>query len=451
MIERTKFLNDKSFNYSGKYVFYLMEASQRVPFNYALQLAIEIANDHSLPVLVVFPLTDSFKYSNARYYLFMLQGICELKEQFKALGIKFIIFKGNYTEAAQKFAKDAFCLITDKNYLKTQNSWRKKVAELVEVKVIEIENDVVVPVAIASNKAEVYAAFLRPKIQKNLQFFLKQFYLPEPKIKTVNFDTECWEEKDAWDYLDKLNIDKKITTVEKFFVGGYSNALKLLDLFIEKKLPQYKILRSDPSQDYQSNLSAYIHFGQISTLEILMKVLAQYNINDENVQTLINEMVVWRELARNFVSYCPNYNQYEAIPKWAKQSLEDHVADKREYIYSLENLENANTHDIYWNAAQQEMLKTGKMHNYMRMYWAKKILEWSEHPQQAFDTICYLNDKYFLDGRDPNGYASISWCFGSFDHPWQERKIFGKVRYMNSTGLERKFDIKKYVQKVRNL
>lgn len=165
------------------------------------------------------------------------------------------------------------------------------------------------------------------------------------------------------------------------------------------------------------------------------------------MKSFFNELIIWRELARNFCFYNPLYNQYEGIPYWAKQTLEDHKKDPRERTYSLEELESGKTHDPYWNAAQRELLKSGKMHNYMRMYWAKKLIELTPDPKTAFDIACYMNDKYEIDGRDPNGYAGISWCFGTHDRPWKERKIFGKIRYMSKSGLEKRFNIDLYLLK----
>jgi deoxyribodipyrimidine photo-lyase len=285
-----------------------------------------------------------------------------------------------------------------------------------------------------------------------LNIFLKPIQKNEPKIKSINYDFEFNELNfnKPEEYLQILNIDKSVKP-SKYFKGGEDEANKFLKIFIEQKLHRYKDLRSDPSLDYQSNLSPYLHFGQISPLKIVLEILKNYSINDPNVQSFFNELIIWRELARNFAYYNKNYNEYEGIPEWAKNTLEEHKKDKREYLYSLEEFENAKTHDKYWNAAQMEMVKTGKMHNYMRMYWCKKIIEWTKDPKEAFDIACYLNDKYELDGRDPNGYAGISWCFGSFDRPFKERKIFGKIRYMSAEGLKRKFDIDKYVEKINNM
>jgi deoxyribodipyrimidine photo-lyase len=319
------------------------------------------------------------------------------------------------------------------------------------VPVYEIESDVCVPVEIASDKQEPYAFTFRKKIYSLLDKYIVELKPREPKIKSVSFDFGIEEItfNNSLEILNILNIDKSVSLSP--FVGGYSQARKYLEEFIEKKLHRYKEFRSHPELDYQSNLSPYLHFGQISPIEVVLEVLSKYGRNDENVDSFFNELIVWRELARNFCYYNPNYNQYEGIPDWAKETLEEHKNDKREYIYTIEELENAKTHDEYWNSAQLELLKTGKMHNYMRMYWCKKLIEWTDDPKKAFDIACYLNDKYELDGRDPNGYAGISWCFGTHDRPWKERKIFGKVRYMSASGLEAKFDIKKYVEKVKNL
>ncbi|MDZ4120773.1 MAG: hypothetical protein U1C33_00010, partial [Candidatus Cloacimonadaceae bacterium] len=252
------------------------------------------------------------------------------------------------------------------------------------------------------------------------------------------------------------------------FVGGTSKANLLLEDFIEHKLSHYAAAKSDPAEDYSSNLSPYLHFGQISVLEIVLAVLQSTALRPEDVPDLIKyqkqesglrrqvaafleELIIRRELSMNFCEYNTAYDLYDCIPHWARADLEKHCSDERPWNYSLDSLEEANTHDIHWNAAQKEMLLSGKMHNYMRMYWGKKIMEWSFSPEEAFYRIQYLNNKYCLDGRDPNSFAGIAWCFGKHDRPWQERKIFGKVRYMNSEGLKRKFDMPGYHNRIAEL
>ncbi|MCX8056426.1 MAG: deoxyribodipyrimidine photo-lyase [Ignavibacteria bacterium] len=451
MTERIKKLNDKPFNDSGKYVAYVMEASQRAYFNHALEFAISLANEKQKPLIVIFNLTDKFKHSNLRYYTFMIEGLVKLKKAFEERRIKFVIQKSDYVSGSIKLSSNSVALVTDKNYLKTQRAWRKKVSEQIDVPLFEVESDVIVPIEIVSNKKEPYAMTIRPKILNLLNQFLQPVEHQELKISSNDFEFDELNFKSVSEYLQILNIDKSVKPVSEYYAGGFDNAEKFLKIFIEKKLSSYKEFRSDPTKDFQSELSPYIHFGQISTLQIILEILKHYDLKDQNVQTFINEAVVWRELARNFCYYNPLYNEYEGIPDWAKQTLEEHLNDKREYIYSLDELEFAKTHDPYWNAAQIQLLKTGKMHNYMRMYWSKKLIEWTKEPKTAFDYACYLNDKYELDGRDPNGYAGISWCFGTHDRPWFERPIFGKIRYMNDKGLERKFDIKKYVEKYSSL
>jgi len=433
----------KEINMNGKYIVYWMNHSQRAYFNHSLEFAIELSNKYKKPLLVYFPVTDKYRFSNIRYYKFMLEGVLEAKRDIEKRGIKFSIEKvSNIKEAILNLVDNALALVIDKSYLKFYRNLNNKIIQESRISVFEVESDVIIPVEIVSNKQEPYAYLIRQKIYSMIDKFLIPLKHRKVEINSLNYDFGV---SDIENILNSLNIDRSVSTVR--YIGGYSQARKYLEEFISKKLYRYRQFRSHPELDYQSNLSPYLHFGHISPIEIAIEILSKYG-KDENVESFFNEMIIWRELARNFCYYNPNYNQYEGIPNWAKQTLGQHLSDKRDYIYSLEELENAKTHDEYWNAAQNELLKTGKMHNYMRMYWCKKIIEWTEHPKQAFDIACYLNDKYELDGRDPNSYAGISWCFGTHDRPWQERKIFGKVRYMSKSGLENKFDMKKYLEKV---
>ncbi len=444
-------LNRRNENIQRKYVLYVMEATQREDFNHALEFAIEKANSLKKTLIVAFFITDEYKFSNQRYYKFIIEGILKTKKDIEERGIKFIIRKQKYTTGTLELEKDAVCIVIDRNYLKTQKNWRKEIAEKSEVAVYEVESDVVVPTEVVADRQIPYAYLYRDRLYKVFEEYIYPVKKITPKIKSINMDLKGLNPKNSQDILSILNIDKTVSTVEKYFIGGSDEAEKRLKIFLEKKLYKYKDLRSDPTKDYTSNLSPYIHFGQISPLKIVLEVLKYYDKEDENVKSFFNELIVWRELSRNYCWYNPLYNHYDGLPGWAKETLEEHIKDKREYIYTLEDFEFGKTHDPYWNAAQKELLKSGKIHNYMRMYWAKKIIEWTQEPKTAFDIACYLNDKYALDGRDPNGYGGISWCFGNFDRAWQERKIFGKIRYMNDKGLERKFDIKNYLVMWNNL
>ncbi|MFB0501191.1 MAG: deoxyribodipyrimidine photolyase, partial [Candidatus Bathyarchaeia archaeon] len=264
---------------------------------------------------------------------------------------------------------------------------------------------------------------------------------------SLRMDFDSFDVGDVKKAVSSLNIDRSVKKVSDLR-GGTKEAKKHLEDFLKNKLDKYPELRNDPTQDYLSNMSPYLHFGQISPLFVALKVLATDSLGKD---AYLEELIVRRELSMNFVFYNQNYDSFDGLPEWAKKTLREHEKDLRDYIYALEELENAETHDPYWNAAQEEMRIKGKMHGYMRMYWGKKILEWSRTPEDAFKIALYLNNKYELDGRDPNGFTGVAWCFGKHDRPWKEREIFGKVRYMNAKGLKRKFDADGYVTKIKNM
>jgi deoxyribodipyrimidine photo-lyase len=227
--------------------------------------------------------------------------------------------------------------------------------------------------------------------------------------------------------------------------------MKQFDLFMKKHFKQYSAKRNDPTIDFQSGLSPYLHFGQISAQRIVLETIKR-SLRSNPQESFFNEIIIWRELADNYCYYNADYDRVKGFPDWAQKTLDEHRNDFREYLYTAEEFENAKTHDDLWNAAQMEMVKTGKMHGYMRMYWAKKILEWTVSAEQALDFAIYLNDKYSLDGRDPNGYAGIAWSIGGVhDRPWFEREIFGKIRFMSYNGCKNKFNVAKYIEKINKL
>jgi len=263
-----------------------------------------------------------------------------------------------------------------------------------------------------------------------------------PKVRSIGLDFDSLSLDSVEKTLSSLNIDKSVAKARSFR-GGTSEAGRLLDVFIERKLDKYAELRNDPNENCLSGLSPYLHFGQISPLYVALRVLETRSRNDA---AFLEELIVRRELSFNFVHYNREYSAFDSLPTWAKKTLHEHEADPRPSSYSLEQLESAETHDPCWNAAQMEMMVEGKMHGYMRMYWGKKILEWTRSPREAYEIALYLNNKYELDGRDPNSYAGVAWCFGKHDRPWRERPAFGTVRYMNDRGLMRKFDVGRYVK-----
>jgi deoxyribodipyrimidine photo-lyase len=254
-----------------------------------------------------------------------------------------------------------------------------------------------------------------------------------------------------WERIFKtLDIDSGVPEVD-WVKSGERAAKRALDDFIKNKLPQYDTLRNDPSSDGQSNLSPYLHFGQISAQRVALEVL-KYSISSSSKAAFLEELIIRKELSDNFCFYNQDYEKFEGFSAWAKKTLNEHRKDRRAYTYTLQQFEHAKTHDDLWNAAQMEMVKKGKMHGYMRMYWAKKILEWTESPEKALNVAIYLNDRYELDGRDPNGYVGIAWSIGGVhDRAWSERHIFGKIRYMSYNGCKAKFDVHKYIEYVKSM
>ena len=440
--QRMKNFNKKKWKDNDGYFVYWMQSSQRVEYNLALNYTIEKANEYGKDVLVVFVLTD-YPEANLRHYDFMIQGLEEISKKLKDKSIRFVVLKGDPVEQIKKISKRSSLLVTDRGYLKHLIAWREDVSKNVDVPFVQIEDNVLLPVEMVSDKEEYTAATLRRKYNKILNDFEEniEFYDYNGNYVQENFD-----EIDLSNYKKYLDLDETVKPTN--FKGGHDEGIKILEDFLNNKIEKYSEMRNDPVSDYQSNISPYLHFGMISPIEIndLLK-----NYSGEGKDDFFEEAFVRRELAKNFCYYNKNYDNFDCITGWARETLKEHEKDKREYIYSFEEFENAETHDEYWNAAQTEMIKTGKMHGYMRMYWAKKVLEWTESPEKAYDFLIKLNNKYELDGRDENGYTGIAWTFGKHDRAWTERKVFGKTRYMNANGLKRKFNIDEYVKKIEDL
>jgi deoxyribodipyrimidine photo-lyase len=443
--ERLKYLNEHPINNDGEFVLYWMQAAQRVSYNHALNFAQSEALRLGKPLLVCFVYVPDFARAQPGHFYFMFEGLRDVAAELSDLHIPFALLQGNPVEILPGLKAKTAMMVTDRNDLREPAKWRRELAKRIDVPLVQVETNVVVPVETAMPKESPYAAVLRPKIEKVLDNF--RHPLPYPILMNTHADMLQSNDKSIHEINALLNNYMPGTPI--FYHGGYKEAKRRLDLFMNQTFHSYAEDRNDPVLDGQSNLSPYLHFGNISPLEILLAVLSEDDA--DNSKAYINELLTWRELAVNLVYYNTNYDNFNALPDWARDTLQAHMTDPREYIYNLEQLESAATHDPYWNAAQLEMVVTGKMHGYMRMYWGKKILEWSPTPQQGYEWAIFLNDKYSLDGRDPNGYAGVAWCFGKHDRPWFERPIFGKIRYMNANGLKRKFDRDAYVEKIRGL
>jgi deoxyribodipyrimidine photo-lyase len=425
-------------------VVYWMSRDQRVNDNWVLLFAQQLAIEKKRSLVVVFNLVPDFLAATIRQYAFMLNGLQEVEKELSKYNIPFFLTTGKPEEQLPKQLKNinASVLISDFDPLKIKRIWKRNVAKQITIPFYEVDAHNIVPCLYVSDKLEFAAYTLRPKIHKTLIEFMDEF----PSLKKMN-KGEISSDKIDWDKVEKsLKVNWDVKEVD-WIKPGESAAIKSLKDFLKSKFDSFNDLRNDPTKDGQSNLSPYLHFGQLSAQRIALET-QRLNGNKDSEKSFLEELIVRRELADNFCYFNKNYDLFDGFHDWAKTSLNEHRKDERGFVYSLEQFENANTHEDLWNAAQMEMVITGKMHGYMRMYWAKKILEWSKSPEEAMRIAIYLNDKYELDGRDPNGYTGIAWSIGGIhDRPWFERPVYGKIRYMNRNGAEKKFDIKSYIGK----
>lgn len=444
-------------------VAYWMSRDQRVEDNWALLFSRKIALEADVPVFVVFCLVDKFLGAIRRQYEFMLRGLQEVEATLARKKIPFFFLRGDPEEEIPDFVKryEIGTLVTDFSPLRIKRVWTEKVASDINVPFFEVDAHNVVPCWKASNKQEYAAHTFRPKLLKLLPEFLTEY--PEleanpefPEITASSGRSEVFSEDQkngSGTFFPGEFLEEKAGFLPELvpFEAGETAARKVMDEFLINKLDSYSTLRNDPTKDALSNLSPYLHFGQISAQRVALKV-EKTKADLESKRVFLDELLVRKELADNFCYYNLFYDSFDGFPEWAKKTLNSHRHDQRSHIFTLEELETGRTYDPLWNASQIELLRRGKMHSYMRMYWAKKILEWSESPEKALETAIYLNDKYELDGRDPNGYAGIAWSIGGVhDRAWQEREIFGKIRYMSYEGSKRKFDIKSYIAKYSTL
>ncbi len=441
--ERIKPLN-KNRIAKGSHVLYWMQQSQRAECNHALEYAITKANELALPLLVFFGLTPSFPEANERHYRFMLEGLWDTASRLRKRGITMAVQACSPDRGAVNLARNAALAVTDRGYLRIQREWRARAAAEMKCPLMQVESDAIVPVETASPKEEYTAGTLRPKIMALLPFYLKPLRHMRPSVDSAVIECKSLDLDDIDAIIRKTDIDRSVAPV-RWLRGGTGEAKRLLRRFIADKLDSVPDDRNDPSQDCVSHLGPYLHFGQISPLYVALEVLKSKSPGRD---IFLEELIVRRELSINFVFYNGTYDSIQCLPDWAQKTLRKHSGDRRDYIYDITALEQALTHDRYWNAAQRELLLRGTMHGYIRMYWGKKILEWSASPEEAYAAALTLNNRYSLDGRDPNGFAGVAWCFGKHDRAWGERRIFGKIRYMNDRGLERKFDMDQYIELV---
>ncbi len=426
-------------------VAYWMQRDQRIEDNWALLYVQEQALLKKVPLFVVFNLVTNFGKASLRQYDFMLQGLEEVASGLRKLNVNFVVLCGNPTETIPNFVEEFKVgeLVTDFNPLSLPRQWKEQVSKKLKIAFTEIDAHNIVPAWIVSDKVEFAAYTFRPKIHRKLSEFLINF----PKVINHPFGKVAASGPDFAALREKITVNRSVAPVIWLKAGPLA-AQKHLKQFIATKLDTYAEKRNNPNLDGISHFSPYLHYGQISAQHIALAVQKETDANKDSRDVFLEELIVRRELADNYCFYNPKYNQVAGAHAWAQKTITEHDNDKREYIYTLEQLEAGMTHDELWNAMQNQMVLEGKMHGWCRMYWAKKIKEWTPDAQIAIDYALYLNDAYELDGNDPNGVVGVMWSIcGVHDRAWNEREIFGKIRYMNFAGAKRKFNIKEYIDK----
>ncbi len=437
----------------GKCIVYWMQRAERGRDNHAADLAVQIGNALGLPVVAYFAAISNFPHANLRHYVFLNQGLVDIEQDLEARGVGFVMRRAPACDHREFFSDvGAAMVVGDENPMREPERWRVSLAESLEIPFWTVDADVVVPSKLLE-KAQFSAGVARPRLYRALPEFLRPYENPvaakpwkQPRglrADEVRLDiTRDWKE-----------FDRSVGPVAAW-KGGHHAAMARLQKFVGM-LGGYERDRNHPEIDGTSALSPYLHFGHIGPLTIALAVDAAAKARPELQSardSYFNELIAWRELSINFVRYQPDYDSPSCADRWAKATIAEHDRDEREVLYTLAQLEAGETHDELWNAAQIQMLRHGWMHNYLRMYWGKKIVEWTPDAATAMSHAIYLNDKYFLDGRDPNGYSGVAWAvLGKFDRAWGSRPVFGKRRFMSGVSTGKKFDSKLYIRQMRAL
>ena len=424
---------------------YWAQINRRVASNHALEYAVELANHAGLPVLFYEGLTYDYPYASDRFNTFILEGVPDTERQLQRLGIGYVFYfrrkRGHPNDILYRFAKDAAAVVTDDYPVFLARRYNASVPPGLDIPYYAVDSSCIIPMS-CFDKREYAAYTIRPKIKKLLPEYLKP--LPPIRVKR-KFQGELPRFE-----THSIPVDRTVRP-SKLFHGGSLAAQQRLRQFLRQSLHRYANSSNQPSENATSGLSPYLHFGHISSIQVALAVKDFAREHKLLPDEFLEQLIVRRELAFNFARFTEHPESLEALPDWARKTLQKHARDKRDPIYRRDRFECAQTHDPLWNAAQKELLLTGKIHGYYRMYWGKKILEWSRTPEEALSTAIYLNDRYALDGRDPNSYTNILWCFGLHDRPWAERPIFGQVRYMSFDGMRRKTDTDAYIKGIEYL
>ncbi len=428
---------------TGSYVLYWMQAAVRTRENHALAYAISAANQAKKPLIVVFSLTGSWPSPTIRAYRFLVEGIAECSRSLEEMGIRMIVEYGSPVDIIPSYAGDAILLVTDMAYLTVSREWQREVFSRISCPVATVESNLVVPIRSASPKEEWSAATFRRKISGQILEFLAPVEIPGVLVSSLGYAPGAVPLDLPDEALAPLSLDQTVPACT--IHGGTAEAESRFREFMANGLERYESARNDPAARAISGLSPYLHFGHISPSWLAREVIAA---RSPGGHAFLEQLIVRRELAFNYCHYNPHYDRFEGLPAWCKKTLLAHGEDEREYVYSIAEFDQAGTHDPAWNAMQTELKLTGNLHGYLRMYWGKKILEWSRTPEEGYGIAVSLNDRYQCDGRDPNGYTGVAWCFGKHDRPWKEQPVYGMIRYMNDAGLRRKFRLDAYIGRI---
>jgi deoxyribodipyrimidine photo-lyase len=459
--ERIRELNSAAPRENASYVLYWSQMNRRVESNHALRHAADVANENGIPLLVYEGLTFTYKGASDRMHAFILEAVPGNAKALKSLGAGYFFYLRATDEDPDdmlyRLAAKARCVVTDDYPVFIAAEHNKRVPKKVDVPFVAVDSSCIVPMSRHEKRA--YGAYtIRPKIRRELPAYLKP-------LETVTLK-KAWRDELLPAELRKLRTSVTGSNIGQLaascsidhsirpsisFKGGYAAAQRHLKVFLEQRLRRYAKESNQPSHHATSDLSPYLHFGHISALEVALGVreyAAEYSlIADE----FLEELIVRRELAFNFARFTSDVESLDPLPDWCKRTMAKHAADPRPWSYTPKQFEQAETHDELWNAAQKELLLRGKIHGYYRMYWGKKIIEWSPDYERALQVMIHLHDIYALDGRDPNTYANILWCFGLHDRPWVERPVFGQLRYMSLDGMKRKTDTAAYINEIAAL
>jgi deoxyribodipyrimidine photo-lyase len=462
----------------GDFVLYWMQSTRRFHYNYALEYAVSWANKLGKPLLIFEAFSCHYRWATDRSHTFMMQGMKEHLDFAEAHDLNYISFcekePGQIDEMFMEICDRVSIVVSDEFPIFIIKKSNEKYSRKVEIPYITVDSNGIIPLGV-SDKDPYSAYFFRKIMQKH---FVEAYTHPPKEnpldelehteeIQDLSKITDKYPDgkealNDISSFISELDIDHSVKPID--WEGTRKAGLGMLGQFISNGLQEYGAKRNDPDEKKTSQLSAWLHFGKLSVFEIVRALFEHqpedwsldkitYNNGsrsgffngDSNISKFLDELITWREVGFHFAHHRSDYDQFDSLPDWACDTLNEHRDDIRKWNYSYDELAEAKTHDELWNAAQTQLREEGIIHNYLRMLWGKKVIEWTPDPETALTYLIDLNNTYAIDGRDPNSYSGIFWCFGRFDRAWQERPIFGKIRYMTSESTRKKVKIDQYL------